>query len=394
MKFLILGLIVICFTVFFMPQANAQSHDGYSWDDYACIDSMLEFDKQALLSLQQQLEESTNSEEQVNLINAAATIIQKYCPSIDFDIPKKVILKNGTYENKLYDFSIEPPKTWNISENVEAVLFAYQVAFTPPGYFSQDEMLPQLVVNFENVGELENPFISNEELLKNYNTMLLVSDPSAKIISQDIDKKSWGWLIMREVVFTNTYYMDISPYSATVLVHTLQYVIHFKDGETYTLGYLAGEGDFDEYYSEVIESMESFEVRDTKPFYTESSITGGGCLIATATYGSELAPEVQKLRELRDNSLLSTESGTNFMNSFNEMYYSFSPTIADYERENPLFKEMVKLFITPMITSLSILNYVEMNSESEVLGYGISLIVLNGLMYVGIPVLAVMRFRK
>jgi len=121
---------------------------------------------------------------------------------------------------------------------------------------------------------------------------------------------------------------------------------------------------------------------------------GGGCLIATATYGSELAPQVQQLRELRDNSLLSTESGTNFINSFNDVYYSFSPYIADYERENPLFKEMVKLFITPMITSLSILNYVEMNSESEVLGYGISLIVLNGLMYVGIPVLAVMRFRK
>ena len=55
---------------------------------------------------------------------------------------------------------------------------------------------------------------------------------------------------------------------------------------------------------------------------------------------------------------------------------------------------MVKLFITPMITSLSILNYVEMNSEDEVLGYGISLIILNGMMYVGVPVLAVMRFRK
>jgi len=120
----------------------------------------------------------------------------------------------------------------------------------------------------------------------------------------------------------------------------------------------------------------------------------GGCLIATATYGSELAPEVQKLRELRDNSLLSTESGTNFMNIFNNVYYSFSPYIADYERENPIFKEMVKIAITPMITSLSILNYVEMDSESKVLGYGISLIVLNTLMYVGVPVLAVMRFRK
>jgi hypothetical protein len=122
--------------------------------------------------------------------------------------------------------------------------------------------------------------------------------------------------------------------------------------------------------------------------------SGGGCLIATATYGSELTPEVQKLRELRDNSLLQTESGTSFINSFNEIYYSFSPIIADYERENPIFKEMVKLFITPMITSLSILNYVEMDSEESVLGYGISLIVLNGLMYVGIPILAVMRFRK
>jgi hypothetical protein len=127
---------------------------------------------------------------------------------------------------------------------------------------------------------------------------------------------------------------------------------------------------------------------------SEKSSEGGGCLIATATYGSEMAPEVQKLRELRDNSLLATESGTNFMNTFNYVYYSFSPIIADYERENLVFKEMVKVAITPMITSLSILNYVDMDSESSVLGYGISLIVLNLAMYVGIPVLAVMKFRK
>jgi len=107
-----------------------------------------------------------------------------------------------------------------------------------------------------------------------------------------------------------------------------------------------------------------------------------------------MAPQVQQLRELRDNSLLSTESGTNFINLFNDVYYSFSPIIADYERENPIFKEIVKIAITPMITSLSILNYVDMDSEESVLGYGISLIILNAMMYVGVPVLAVMRFRK
>lgn len=121
---------------------------------------------------------------------------------------------------------------------------------------------------------------------------------------------------------------------------------------------------------------------------------GGGCLIATATYNSELTPQVQQLREIRDNSLLQTESGTLFMNSFNDFYYSFSPIIADYERENPMFKKVVKVAITPMISSLSILNYVDMTSEESVLGYGISLIVLNLGMYVGIPASIIFRIKK
>ncbi len=120
----------------------------------------------------------------------------------------------------------------------------------------------------------------------------------------------------------------------------------------------------------------------------------GGCLIATATFGSELAPQVQQLRELRDNHLVQTESGKLFMKSFNDFYYSFSPIIADYERKNPVFKEMVRLSITPMISSLSILNHVDMDSEAKALGYGISLILLNVGMYVGIPVFAIMRLRK
>jgi len=127
---------------------------------------------------------------------------------------------------------------------------------------------------------------------------------------------------------------------------------------------------------------------------TIDSKNGGGCLIATATYETELAPQVQQLRELRDNSLLQTESGTSFMTSFNDFYYSFSPYIADYERENPVFREIVKLVITPMITSLSILNYVDMDSEIEVLGYGISLILLNIGMYVGVPAVVIVGIRR
>ena len=121
---------------------------------------------------------------------------------------------------------------------------------------------------------------------------------------------------------------------------------------------------------------------------------GGGCLIATATYGTELSPQVQQLRELRDNTLLQTESGSFFMESFNHFYYSFSPTVADLERQNPIFKETVKLMITPMLSSLSMLNYADIDSESEMMGYGLGVIALNLAMYAGLPAVLVYKARK
>ncbi|MCH9041527.1 MAG: hypothetical protein IIB80_05140 [Thaumarchaeota archaeon] len=119
---------------------------------------------------------------------------------------------------------------------------------------------------------------------------------------------------------------------------------------------------------------------------------GGGCLIATAAYGSEMAPQVQLLREIRDNQLMNTDSGISFMTGFNQFYYSFSPTIADMQRENPIFKEAVKLWITPLLSSLSVMSYAE--SESQVIGYGIGVILMNIGMYFVAPVMLFYGIRK
>ncbi|MDF2426664.1 MAG: hypothetical protein OPY04_01925 [Nitrosopumilus sp.] len=121
---------------------------------------------------------------------------------------------------------------------------------------------------------------------------------------------------------------------------------------------------------------------------------GGGCLIATAAYGSELAPQVQFLREIRDNTVMSTSSGAAFMSGFNQLYYSFSPTIADMERENPMFKEAVRAFITPMVSTLSIMTLADGGSEVEVLGLGISVIALNLGMYIAAPALIGFKVNK
>jgi titin len=122
--------------------------------------------------------------------------------------------------------------------------------------------------------------------------------------------------------------------------------------------------------------------------------SGGGCLIATAAFGSEISPQIQSLRELRDNSLLQTNSGQTFMTGFNEFYYTFSPTIADWERQNPIFKESVKITITPLLASLSLLNHVDMDSEKNVLTYGIGIILLNVGMYFIMPTVAIFTITR
>ena len=142
-----------------------------------------------------------------------------------------------------------------------------------------------------------------------------------------------------------------------------------------------------------VEESHTEEVEESKVVTNlESEENGGGCLIATAAYGSELSPQVQLLREIRDNQLLNTEAGTSFMNTFNNVYYSFSPTIADMERESPLFKEVVKLGLTPMLSSLSIMENAE--SESEVISLGLSVIALNLGMYLAVPVFGIIGIRK
>jgi hypothetical protein len=79
-----------------------------------------------------------------------------------------------------------------------------------------------------------------------------------------------------------------------------------------------------------------------------SQPTQSQCLIATAAFGSELTPQVQYLRHFRDHYILSTASGTAFMRVFDSIYYSFSPQVAEYEREQPWLQSIVKIALYPL----------------------------------------------
>ena len=182
-------------------------------------------------------------------------------------------------------------------------------------------------------------------------------------------------------------------------------ILFVKEDLAYTLQYSNHQGDYYKHQKEVEMVVGTFQLIDSGPDATtyaedETSLEsktqseGGGCLIATAAFGSEMAPQVQFLREIRDGKVMSTESGTAFMTGFNQFYYSFSPAVADYERENPIFKETVKVALTPMLTSLTLLNYVDVDTEQEMLGYGIGIILLNIGMYFVAPAAAIIAIKN
>lgn len=82
------------------------------------------------------------------------------------------------------------------------------------------------------------------------------------------------------------------------------------------------------------------------------TVSVSGCLIATATYGSELSPEVEFLRDFRDYQILRTFAGSNFITAFNAWYYSYSPTVATYIATHQTAKTVMKSVLYPLIGML------------------------------------------
>lgn len=114
----------------------------------------------------------------------------------------------------------------------------------------------------------------------------------------------------------------------------------------------------------------------------ESEKPKSGCLIATAAFGSELAPQVQLLREYRDNTVMTTLAGSSFLKVFNIVYYSFSPPIADAERNNIFLQESVRALITPFLGILYVTKIVSFGSnEPSVLASGTLVSSLIGAVY-------------
>ena len=316
-----------------------------------------------------------------------------------------------SYENELHKTTFHIPYRWDATEravdNLDVLLEPNWREHNVQKAIAESGFTPKVLVGSEkrNSYELENDAISTgffsvvggdkPEILNNYiftnddgmKAHLIMTTQNVqeggvttqfKILQLHFNNSETNYSIIY-VNVTDWFRYEVNAFSYTV--DNFQIMI---DGEMQLLNFAD---------SPVFKQL----MKDAKAIPEDEPLPPariGGCLIATASYGSELAPQVQLLREIRDNTVLQTQSGTSFMNGFNHFYYSFSPTIADYERENPVFKEMVKLTLTPLLASLTLLQHADIDSEHEMLGYGIGLIFLNIGMYFIAPAVLITKIRS
>ena len=323
----------------------------------------------------------------------------------------KTLVVNAINVPKLIEY-VEPERTESIvTPAPELTIFENQeldVKFIAPvGWLLQQppkssDNAPDVVAVGPKVDRI-NPYISltiKDVKGKTIDDLIIVKN---NILEQAVYQNQLE-IISQQKIKENVYQTEaIGTFEVDDISLKIKFieVMIFINEKSYTFAYSNTVDNFDNELSKFNESLNSFEIlsqQSSESKFSEEKVNeqseenGGGCLIATAAYGSELSPQVQLLREIRDNQLLNTESGSAFMNTFNDVYYSFSPAIADMQRESPLFKEVVKLGLTPMLSSLAIMENAE--SESEVISLGLSVIALNLGMYLGIPAIVIIGIKS
>ena len=314
------------------------------------------------------------------------------------------------YHNSLHNVSFDLPYRWAITEatgtQLGVIIEPTDLEHNVKTQIEQSGFIPKVVVTAEKIDPNISAGVSpaffsvqggeDPKILGNY---VFESDDGRKAhlitSTQDLHDTEKGTVQFKiiQLTFINSefqysiIYVNVTEWFRYELSAFLQTVDNFEvmiDGKMQPINF-----DSSPVFKQLIAEAKAKPEPEPLP-----PARIGGCLIATATYGSELAPQVQLLREIRDNTILQTESGTSFMTGFNQFYYSFSPTIADYERENPAFKEAVKLTLTPLLTSLTLLQYADIDSEYDMLGYGIGIILLNVGMYFIAPALLITKIRS
>lgn len=99
-----------------------------------------------------------------------------------------------------------------------------------------------------------------------------------------------------------------------------------------------------------VEVLDFFETYRASP--SAGSEDGGFCFIATAAYGSYMAPDVRTLRDFRDRFLLTNAPGRLVVSA----YYAVSPPLASFISDSAMLKAITRVGLWPVVKVAELTN--------------------------------------
>ena len=160
------------------------------------------------------------------------------------------------------------------------------------------------------------------------------------------------------IIVNNAYHNGTTPYTYSSWFESGESIYFSAEPVNITVKW--SKYGFNHWQNSAGSRVESPIVANSGDTLTAVYLQSSGCLIATATYGSELSPEVQSLRRFRDTRILPTFAGGQFMAVFNSFYYSFSPNVAEYVASDAVARSLLKALLYPLI---KILSFAELSSR-------------------------------
>jgi hypothetical protein len=131
-------------------------------------------------------------------------------------------------------------------------------------------------------------------------------------------------------------------------------LIHTVEGQTSTTYDVTDLSPDTTYYFiiRVVNTADLYADSDQITVKTQATPASKQCVIATATFGSELSPEVSFLRGFRNDFILKTYAGSQFYVAFDAFYYSWSTPVAVFIGAHPAVRTFTKFVLYPLIGAL------------------------------------------
>ncbi len=255
--------------------------------------------------------------------------------------PPVGIPDSGTYTNDEFGISFDVPDGWLLQLTGETGEFFPDLAMLKPAPMGGQPQAITIAVD-----PLGNSTF--EAMLKDHAATIQEAVDGGQLVIESKTAVTVNGVVAQQTDARS----DLEFVGENVSVRFREVVVAGTD-DFYTITYssLAGQfADSEDDFAAVISSFSAAGVG--RP--AEAAAGGGGCLIATAAYGTEMAPQVQLLREVRDGALARTAAGSAAVGTLSAAYYAFSPAAADAVRDHPVAADAVRAYIAPLLSILSI----------------------------------------